>query len=205
MKAPCIVRTGLNGAIFMSSIEISTGIVDKVPDTILKCPLPSDVRQYFSTLSVDIQATGQVSYDLKNYIMRNPYCYLVFADYGNHLYVAGDKQVTVISSKTEDSAIYEWEQPPTLFNVQQMSIGFYRQPIVTYDVPPTDYQRLNIFLDSQKGIIYWDSEKFIQMTVKCDGNPKYENINYINFARNEDKSVIAVVTCDGKETYIRKT
>lgn len=204
MKVPCIVRTGLNGAILLSKFDISTGIVSDVPESILKCELPAGVKQFFSRVTADIAPTGQSLYDLKKYILQNPYCYLVFVDYGNHLYVCEDRQVSVISTKSIDSSIYAWEQTPNIFNVQQLAVGFWRQPIVLYDVPPVDYQKLNVFMAGRLGIVYWDGKRFTTMKVACDGNPKYQNIDYINFARQDDEDIIGVVTCDGKETYLRR-
>lgn len=203
MKIPCIYRVGLQGAIVLSDFDFDTGTVSGVPKELLYYPPSKELREVFSDVKTDIVRSSVTSMNLRNAITHYPDVALILADGQNHIYVITKYSCAMRSPDFTDDEVNSMfnESTPVLFDVERNNIGFFRQPVVSYD----DYaktQYFNIFTLSDGTKVYNDGVQFKTVDFEYDEVTNFDAIKLVRLARNPDARVIGVTTNKGQETYL---
>lgn len=204
MKVPCMCRAGYGGQIFSSMFDIDSGLADNVSPALLQVRLPDEIKLMFRNITQDISLSSDTKRALSSWIMREPRAMLVFVDFGRHAFIVLENEIIVDSMMIDDCARYGTATPHVLFSAQMLTVGYYKQPIISYDYPPVDYPKLNVFLIPPQSLVYWDGDKFAPFPIRCDVKSNYNAIDYPSFVENTNASTVGIVTVNGTPTFIIK-
>lgn len=204
MKLPCIVRTGRYGSMFRSYYNTETGTVDNVPEYLLRYTPPPTVMKILNTIQYDVPFTEITLNACLEKMVSMPYLNLVFADFGNHLYVAAERVTSVISINMDDAITVSNIDVPVLFSTKSYAVGRFRQSLVTFNVPTEEYQLIIAYEMPDGFYLYHNGKQFVELPKDVDLNPDFSKMSIIQLAKCEDENTIGMISSNGIIKYLTR-